>query len=133
LPTLNVCILVLDSNVMEFLDLASARIDTSDLSSFHTLASQVSGKNFTKIALLHHHPMPISATEREGFLNDPGFTMLKNAGQVMTTMVAAKMDLVLHGHEHYAAYSKAVFPYDRKEEHFITVVSAGSVGKGEGN
>jgi len=136
LPTLNVCVFTLDSNVMEFLDLASARIDTSDFVKFFNLTQQVPPEysNFTKIVLLHHHPMPISATEREGFLNNPGFTMLKNAGQFMTTMVASKIDLVLHGHEHYPAYSKAFFPYGKGlQEHLITVISAGSVGKGVGN
>ncbi len=56
--------------------------------------------------------------------------MLKNAGQFMSTMVAAEIDLILHGHEHYPAYAKAVYPFGKDDEHLITVVSAGSVGKG---
>lgn len=128
LPNLNLCVFVLDSNVMEFLDLASARV--GDLEQFYKLTQLIPNESarFTRVALLHHHPMPIAANEKPGFLNDPGFTMLKNAGQFMTTMVAAEIDLILHGHEHYPAYSKAVYPYG-KDEHLITVISAGSVGK----
>jgi 3',5'-cyclic AMP phosphodiesterase CpdA len=135
LPTLNVCVFVLDSNVMEAADFAAGRIDKEDLVQFYDLASLVPTEhsNCTRIVLMHHHPMPIAHTEREGFLNKPGLTMLNNAGQVMTSMVAAKIDLILHGHEHYPAYSKAFFPYDTLTEHLITVVSAGSVGKPDGN
>lgn len=133
LPSLNICVFVLDSNIMEFGDLAAARVGTDDLVAFYTLASNVQVPNLTRIALLHHHPMPIPETEKAGIINHPGFTLLKNAGQCMSTMVAAKIDLILHGHEHHAAYSKAMFPFDNDREHFMTVVSAGSVGKGIGN
>ena len=130
LPNLNLCVFVLDSNVMEFLDLASARV--GDLEQFYRMASLIPDENarFTRISLLHHHPMPIAATEKPGFFNNPGYTMLKNAGQFMSTMVAAEIDLILHGHEHHPAYSKAVYPYGKNHEHLITVISAGSVGRG---
>ncbi len=68
LPNLNLCVFVLDSNVMEFLDLASARV--SDLERFYKLTRLIPPESarLTKVALLHHHPMPISATEKFGFL-----------------------------------------------------------------
>lgn len=131
LPSLKTCVFVLDSNVMEFLDLAAARINSGDLIRLNDLALRLPSEcsTFTKIVLLHHHPMPIAATERPGLIHNPGFTLLKNAGQFMTAMVASRIDLILHGHEHYAAYSKAIFPYDKAQDHLMTVISAGSVGK----
>lgn len=132
LPGLNVCVFAIDSNTMKNrYDLATGLIERDDLVKFRTFAEKIRPNNSacTKIVLLHHHPMPIPAREDNSLANNPGFTLLKNAGQFMSLMVEAKVNLVLHGHEHYHAFSKAFFPDDNLQEHMITVIGAGSAAE----
>jgi predicted MPP superfamily phosphohydrolase len=132
LPSLRLCLFAMDSNQMErTLDLAAGTVERNDLVYFGTLAGQVPVglSDCTKVVLLHHHPMPIAATEDATLFDDPRYTLLKNAGQFMTNMVKAGVSLILHGHQHSPGYSKAVFPYGRGKEHMITVVAAGSAGR----
>lgn len=136
LPSLGLCIFVVDSNVIEKgVNLATGLVDRNDLLSFYEFTNRLRTENAdawhscTKIVMLHHHPMPIAATEVRGVLEQPAFLLLKNAGQFMTTMVGSRIDLVLHGHQHWPAFSKATFPVDPEHEHTIIVVGAGSVGK----
>jgi 3',5'-cyclic AMP phosphodiesterase CpdA len=132
LPSLRLCLFAIDSNKMErTLDLAAGTVERDDLVRFGTLVRQVpeGHSDCTKVVLLHHHPMPIAATEDTTLFDDPRYTLLKNAGQFMTNMVRAGVSLILHGHQHSPGYSKAVFPYGRGKEHMITVVAAGSTGR----
>ena len=133
LPSLRLCLFAIDSNTMaRSFDLAAGTVEGDDLVNFGTLIETMPAghSDCTKVALLHHHPMPIAATENPSLFDDPSYTLLKNAGQFMTNMVRSGVSLVLHGHQHSAGYSKAVFPYGAKE-HMITVVAAGSAGKAE--
>jgi predicted MPP superfamily phosphohydrolase len=132
LPELNLCVFVIDSNTMSNkLDLATGLIERDDLVKFRRFAEQIHpvSSACTRVVLLHHHPMPIPAREDSTPTNNPGFTLLKNAGQFMSLMVEAKVNLVLHGHEHHHAFSKAFFPDDQLQEHMITVIGAGSAGE----
>jgi len=136
LPQLHLCVFVLDSNTMRNkYDLATGLIEKDDLVKFRGFAEKIRPHNSacTRIVLLHHHPMPIPARETEKFGDNPGFSLLKNAGQFMSLMVEARINLVLHGHEHHPAFSKAFFPDDKLQEHMITVVGAGSAGEGVPN
>lgn len=133
LPQLHLCVFVLDSNTMRSkYDLAAGLIEKDDLVRFRGFAEKVRPHNSacTRVVLLHHHPMPIPARETGRFSDNPGFSLLKNAGQFMSLMVEARVNLVLHGHEHHPAFSKAFFPDDKLQEHMITVVGAGSAGEG---
>jgi predicted MPP superfamily phosphohydrolase len=132
LPNLHVCLFVLDSNTMRNrFDLATGLIERDDLVKFRRFAEKIRPLNAacTRVVLLHHHPMPIPARENDDLMDNPGFSLLKNAGQFMSLMVEARVDLVLHGHEHHPAFSKAFFPDDKLEEHMITIIGAGSAGK----
>lgn len=136
LPELRLCLLCIDSNFMQRrLDLAAGAVERNDLVDFGTLTRRVANgySDCTKVVLLHHHPMPIAAAETSSVFDDSRFTLLKNAGQFMTNMVRAGVKLVLHGHQHSPGYSKAIFPYERSKEHMITVVAAGSAGRGTQN
>lgn len=136
IPSLGICVFVLDSNALEKgINLATGLVEKKDLVAFADFLNQLRDSraeelnSCVKIVLLHHHPMPIAATERGGLLDQPGFLLLKNAGQFMTSMVNAKIDLILHGHQHYPALSKASYPNADGEEHLITIIGAGSVGQ----
>lgn len=67
------------------------------------IAELQQGKEFNaayKIAVLHHHPLPIPHSEKlERFL------ILKNAGEVLRIFAQCKIDLILHGHKHDSAIS----------------------------
>jgi 3',5'-cyclic AMP phosphodiesterase CpdA len=140
LPSLNCCVFTFDSNTTDFgLNFASGRITNQDIVEFSSLSRKMEMEHrnefgsCTKVVLVHHHPMPIAATELEpSFIESEGFHLLKNAGLFMTEMVRHGIDLVLHGHKHYPAISKATFPVKENAEHTITVIAAGSVGKGGG-
>ncbi len=136
LPSLGVCVFAVDSNALETgINLATGLVERNDLLDFFDFVEHLRDNradelnSCIRIVLLHHHPMPIAATEYRGFLEQPGFLLLKNAGQFMTSMVGSKIDLILHGHQHYPAFSKASFRTDNGNEHLVTVIGAGSVGR----
>lgn len=138
---LGVCVFVLDSNSLEkrTINLATGLVEKTDLVAFSDFFKELQDNkaeefnSCIKIALLHHHPMPIAAIEGKGVLDQPGFLLLKNAGQFMTSMVNSKIDLILHGHQHYPALSKASYPNGQGAEHLITIIGAGSVGRQASN
>lgn len=51
--------------------------------------------NTFKVAVLHHHPLPIPVVG-EGKLG-----VVLDAGDLMTQLIACDFDLVLHGHQHF--------------------------------
>ncbi|HST21350.1 MAG TPA: metallophosphoesterase, partial [Blastocatellia bacterium] len=134
-PSLGIYVFAFDSNAIERgINLATGLIEKNDLLDFFDFVQELRANkvnewnSYTKIALLHHHPMPIAETEGKGFLEQPGFLLLKNAGQFMTSMVKSRVDIVLHGHQHYPAFSKASFPTNNGFEHLMTIIGAGTVG-----
>lgn len=137
LPELRCCIFTFDSNTTDLgLNLASGRITNIDLVDFLDLCRRWSTENLddwrecSKIALVHHHPMPIAATElRGGFIESDAYHLLKNAGLFMTEMVSQGVDLILHGHKHYPAISQAKFPTPGTSPHTVSVIAAGSASK----
>jgi predicted MPP superfamily phosphohydrolase len=85
-----------------------------------------------KIAVLHHHPLPIPHSEA---LEE--FNILTNAGTVLRVLAQCKINLILHGHKHdlvissvnmgtaYAANQGAAFSATRR----MFVVASGSTLK----
>jgi 3',5'-cyclic AMP phosphodiesterase CpdA len=69
-----------------FNDFNQSQMDTADRSNF-------------KIALVHHHPLPIPYKQGEGV--GPELTTMTNGGTFIAFMQESGMNLVLHGHEHY--------------------------------
>lgn len=83
-----------------------------------------------KIALLHHHPMPIYRAEAKGGLFDKEeFLLLKNSGTFMKEMIKNGIRLIFHGHKHHRGVSKASFPIDSDIFGNIGVISAASIRK----
>jgi 3',5'-cyclic AMP phosphodiesterase CpdA len=133
-PNLRCCLFTFDSNAVESgLVLATGRVDNNKIVEFISLydllqnAYPDSWGQCTKIALLHHHPMPIGPTENKASrVEDESYLLLKNAGLFMSEMVRRKVDLILHGHKHHPALSRATFPRFGEEAHTVSVVAAGS-------
>lgn len=134
LPGLRCCLFTFDSNTTDLgLNLASGRITNEHLTSFVNLCKKWSAENAaewrrcSKIALVHHHPMPIAETELKiSFIESEGFHLLRNAGLFMTEMVNQRVDLILHGHKHYPALSQARFPSHDATAHTVSIIAAGS-------
>ncbi|HYI13419.1 MAG TPA: metallophosphoesterase [Thermoanaerobaculia bacterium] len=130
-PDLRLLILAFDSNSCDSnFDLATGAVadeDLLDIADFEKQDAQNWGVA-TKLALLHHHPMPIAATEGLKKLTEvESFLLLRNAARFMTKMVDERIDLVLHGHRHCPSFSRATYTAGKDVEHTIAVVSAGSV------
>jgi len=134
---LGLSVFTFDSNSPDRpLNFASGLVDKNDLIEHSGMVREITENhpqfwsNCTRVVLIHHHPMPIAPTQhRENAQAGEEFMLLKNAGQFMEQMVKTKMDLVLHGHRHYPAYSRVSFPTSEGMAHSIAIVGAGSVGR----
>jgi 3',5'-cyclic AMP phosphodiesterase CpdA len=85
-------------------------------------------ENLTKIAILHHHPMPIPEVQTRDLTKREEFLLLKNSGVFMKEMINNDIDIILHGHRHFPSYSRASFTDDENFLHDIGVVAAGAAG-----
>ncbi len=82
-----------------------------------------------KIAIMHHHPLPIPFSEEmEKFL------ILKNAGEFLRLLAQCKIDLVLHGHKHQSVISSLNMgtSYGAMRKLFV-VASGTTLKKGDSN
>ena len=147
IPSLNVAICLFDSNVLNdsTINFATGFIDEAMLHDFfsgtfeewkilkpeHKNQTDYDFNNLTKIALLHHHPMPIAMaqapnhelTEREELL------LLKNAAVFMEEVAKNDIEIILHGHRHFPGYSRAGFPIGEDSLRYIGILSAGTAGR----
>jgi len=137
---LGISLFVFDSNTRDrSVAFATGLVSEADLVDHAALTENISPEHkvfwgsSTRVVLVHHHPMPIAPTQHRGGLNTGGeeFMLLKNAGLFMEQMVRTRMDLILHGHRHYPAFSRVSFPTTEGPEHSIAIVAAGSVGKND--
>lgn len=82
-----------------------------------------------RIALMHHHPLPLpDAVITEGLTSFEPFLVLRNAGFVLKELNRCDVDLILHGHKHYASFSRLGYSVEHSVEGEIAVLSAGSAG-----
>ncbi len=127
-----------DSNPKGFWpDLAAGFVEGDELVRLRKLVQEIR-KDFpqewqeaARIAVVHHHPMPIAATQVEArkLIGGEPYMLLKNASVFMTEVLRSDLELVLHGHRHYPAVSRAHFQEGGSLNRALTVVGAGSVGK----
>jgi 3',5'-cyclic AMP phosphodiesterase CpdA len=136
LPNLGVCILDVNSNsVSSVLDLGTGEFSDDERNDFVGKAAtfkQSRPEEFArarKIAVLHHHPMPIPRSESLAEREYEPTLLLRNAGSFLNEMIANDVDLILHGHKHYEGYCTAAF---QKEDGTLSkpidVLSAGTIG-----
>jgi hypothetical protein len=130
-----------DSNTTNYnINFASGEVLMNEFDKFRnnldTLKADLGEKYeiVTKIALLHHHPMPIWRAEIQsgilgGIIDREEFLLLRNAGTFMKEMIKAGVRLIFHGHKHFRGLSKASFPAGSDLFKSIGIISAGSAGK----
>jgi len=82
----------------------------------------------TRLALLHHHPLPLADLSR-GPSNRDEYLLLKNAGVFLRELVKLGVDVVLHGHKHSSAIARLVLPTSPNGEDELLVLGVGSVAR----
>jgi predicted MPP superfamily phosphohydrolase len=95
-------------------------------------ADQAAFHDAFRIALLHHHPLPIAEAELPGVTNDDAFLGLNDAGTFLQTMVEKRISLILHGHKHNPLYARLTLVASNNEAREIHVVGAGSASQADG-
>jgi len=124
-----------DSNTTNSkINFATGEVITEEFNRFNEFKNCLHGKpaSTKKIALLHHHPMPIYRAEVTGrpfSLDREEFLLLKNSGTFMREMLKNNVRLIFHGHKHHRGVSKASFPVSADTFRNIGIISAASIGK----
>lgn len=125
-------LIYLDSNATQWL--ATGNVDAREVSELKAqllnLRDEPGSRPFVpRIALMHHHPLPIpEASIKEGLTSFEPFLVLRNAGLVLRELNRCDVDLVLHGHKHYSAFGRLGYSVDHHVEGEIAVMAAGSSG-----
>ncbi len=103
---------------------SSTALDTFD-SEWTNMQKQVHGfDEFIKIALVHHHPLPIPYSEHfESYL------VLRNAGEFVRRLTQKKIDLILHGHKHNQVVSNLELGTVMSGDIPLTVIASGATTK----
>lgn len=136
-PQLRLALFCFNSNAADVKpNFGNGRVDVKDLLKFSATAKNYAEANpeawnrSTRVALVHHHAMPIPGTEHRGkWIDHEWLIIFRNAGMFLRQMLEHEVALVLHGHKHYHAHSRASFPISQQGERSLAVVGAGSVGK----
>jgi 3',5'-cyclic AMP phosphodiesterase CpdA len=137
-PNLGLCVFAFNSNGPDRpVNFDGGMIHLEALDHFARVRNRIAEKcglywkSCTRIALVHHHPVAVGPIGSQSHAKiDPGwFNVVKHSGCFMSALAMSQIDLVLHGHKHYAGYSRTNFPFDASSEHSVSVVASGSVGK----
>lgn len=84
-------------------------------------------KQFVKLAVVHHHPLPLAYTGTTFIENlQESLLIFYNAGTFLREAGQGGVDLVLHGHKHFAAFTTVSFENQEKERVQVAVLAAGS-------
>jgi 3',5'-cyclic AMP phosphodiesterase CpdA len=84
-------------------------------------------KDWHKIALVHHHPMPIPLAEGlSGVTEADQFHLMRNAGTFLNLCIDSEIDFVLHGHKHARSCSTVSIPQRNGRDRSVVVIGAGS-------
>ena len=86
-----------------------------------------------RIALLHHHPLPIPYSDHPGITDMEAFLVMQNSGTFMHQMVENDFDIILHGHKHFNCFSTISYQTGPDHQSQIAVLGAGTATKKGGN
>lgn len=128
-----VLLALIDSNAGDQpIRIATGSVSTDDLMSLDAELSSLSTRlqnsevaHFARIAVIHHHVMPIAYTAG-GIIGAEPFMVLHNAGDVLGLLAKHQFDLVLHGHKHRAQFARIDLSPDSAEGYPIAIAAAGS-------
>lgn len=103
----------------------AARISEEQLSALKKTVEQT-GKVHLRIAVLHHHLLPVNSSEEF-----KPFADITNLGQLRQVLLELGFHMVVHGHKHVtAAYYDHIYPdkSDLASAHRLLTVSGGTFG-----
>lgn len=72
-----------------------------------------------KLAVVHHHPLPIPHTSPDNFL------LLRRAGDFLKELMLREVDIILYGHKHEQFFSRVRYRVDDKD-YEVVCIGAGS-------
>lgn len=77
-----------------------------------------------RIAILHHHPLPIPYDDTTEFL-----MVADNAGAFLSEASKLGIRLVLHGHKHRSHFSRVTINAGEEKEHELAVLAVGTLSR----
>lgn len=80
-----------------------------------------------RIAILHHHPLPIPYDDSAEYL-----MVADNAGAFLSEISRMKVRLIMHGHKHKRHFSRVTINANEPNEHEVAVLSTGTATVGSG-
>jgi hypothetical protein len=83
-------------------------------------SSRISHQYSRKIALVHHHPLPIPHTESDNFL------LLRKGGTFIEALMRQGVDVILHGHKHNMFFSRVTYRLGDQDAQIAVMIGAGS-------
>jgi 3',5'-cyclic AMP phosphodiesterase CpdA len=127
-----------DSNrVKAFAGLATGRVHPIQIAETEPTMQRLLREGFSarayRIALVHHHPLPIPYADSQSLTNQEGFLVLNNAGTFMRQMTNSDFDLILHGHKHYSNFTRVSYQLNESDRAEIGVIAAGTGTIRDGN
>jgi 3',5'-cyclic AMP phosphodiesterase CpdA len=126
-----VLLAMLDSNPRTGISAATGLVDNDDLLYLQGELRDKRGPYVARIAIVHHHVLPIAFASGGTKKTGEPMMVLRNAGAVLRILADAKFDLILHGHWHKSQFAKIDFGSDAGDSYPISVVSAGSAAMTE--
>ncbi|CCD92065.1 conserved hypothetical protein [Bradyrhizobium sp. ORS 375] len=108
------------------LGLATGTVDNDVLIELSERLQQIKQNYVARIAIVHHHVLPIAFAPGAHRKTGEPMMVLRNAGALLRTLADHQFDLILHGHWHKAQFARIDFGNDAGDSYPMAVVSAGS-------
>jgi len=134
-PDLDLVVACFDSNdTRDWGELATGLVDLHSINRLKEQLAALDSQPSRRIALVHHHPLPVPASEfleRNRLIgrtttNAPEFMLLRNGGRLVQRLLDANFQLILHGHLHCRNYWGPVYGVGGGEN-WLEVVSGVSL------
>jgi 3',5'-cyclic AMP phosphodiesterase CpdA len=122
-----VVLALLDSNPTENgLYTATGLVGNDQLISLRANLALADRRYLARIAVIHHHVLPIAFAPGQQDVTGEPMMVLRNAGAVLRVLADYHFDLILHGHWHKAQFARIDLGTDDHDSYPISVVASGS-------
>jgi hypothetical protein len=110
-------------------ELATGLVDPDHLTTLGRLLASHEDAHIARIAVLHHHPLPIAFnTAGVDSLLAPT-VILRNAGTCLRILADRHFDIILHGHDHKQQLARLDLASIGENSYPMSVLAAGSAAK----
>jgi len=91
------------------------------------IAKRKAWGQYFKLAVVHHHPIPIPYASTSFVARiEESFMVFYNAGAFLRELGRHGCDLILHGHKHFAGFTRVTYDLPDRSRTEIGVLAAGS-------